>query len=382
MVRHCICIDWLEIMVQGELVHFEQPLEQYEYGGGKYLLVKKGNGTLHFKHCYEVFQDGRKFATIFCAPRSPEIIKPDFIQVKIENTILYERFAINETEQFLQAMNWKIRNVTRLDIALDGADVLQLVDGWNQKIFGKKGRASVTCYYTGNRELQGFDIGKRSSDKWMTGYNKSAELEVSNKQYIRKFWELCGLQTFETVNGVTALKKIERLELKLRNEEIKKIAGFDWLKLADFSYLASILRMHCKNYFEFYDAKYETEKNRSRIPCIDTWCDWDAILAYHLDKLTAVETSEIYRMKMTAKTLYWTYLQTGAQYYADIAQEMAININCIEWYIRKLDSWRKKYEYMSGMNPDGEIKLRYLSRYKQYGENEQLRLFAFEPAQA
>lgn len=373
MTKHCIVVDWLEFMCQGELVQFDTPLDSYDYGSGKYTLVKRPSGSLNFKFGYDVYQDGRKFATVFCCPRSPEIIKPDLIQVKIENTVLYEYQPIQESRDFFAAMGWKVRNITRLDIALDGVQVMDIVEGWNRGVYGKKGKATITTYHTGVRKLQGFDIGKRSSDKWMTGYIKSDELEKSNKPYIKKFWQLCGLDTSQPV---------QRLELKLRNESIKKIEAFDWQRLDDFSYLAGVFRLECKNYFEFYTADQDALKNRSRIKCIDTWCDWDALLAVKLNKLDAIETSELYRLKLGAKVMYECYLSTGAQYYADIAQEMAMNINCIEWYMKKLDHWRKQWEHKMGMNRDGWQKYKYLSTYRQYGTNEQLRLFAFDPVQA
>lgn len=370
MQKHVICLDWLELMVQGELVQYDQPLDTYEYAGGKYALIKRPSGTQHFKYCYEVYQDGRIFAKVLCSPRNPEIIKPDLIQVKLENSILYERSAVVELQQFLEAMEWKVRNVTRLDIAIDGVSVLNVIEQYCRGVYAKKGKASITLHYTGQRQLQGFDIGKRSSDKWVTGYCKSDELEKSNKHYIKKFWQATGLD----LN-----RKIERLELKLRNEEIKKIAGFDWRNLDDFTYLSGIFKMLIKNYFEFYDiAANLGVKNSSRIKTIQDWIDWDDLQPQYLNKLEAVQATEIYRMKLTAKQLYWTYLSTGGQYYADIAQEMALNANCIEWYIKRIDTWKKQYDHCAGKNRDGLIKFKYMTRYKQYGTNEQLRLFAIE----
>lgn len=366
-IKHTVVLDWLEFMVTGELVHYDNPLDEYTYEEAGVTLVRKKRASENFKYAYEMFRLGRKFATVYCCPRSPEIIKPDFIQVKLENNVLYEFGPVAEAKWIFHCMKWEVRNVTRMDVALDGAHAIQIGNQWLIGDVKKKGKATVTTYFNSAGYLEGYDIGKRSSSKWMTCYVKSREIEKSNKYYIKDFWEKAGLDS----------EHVERVELKLRNEEIKKIVGFDWTRLDDFEYLASILRTGCKNYFEFIEKGNDTNVTRSKVV---EWCDWDAIGGERLEKLSTQETSELYRMKLTAKSLYFLYKATGAQYYADIAQEVVININCVEWYMKRTERWDRQYEYMSGKNIDGEIKFRYLPHYKQYGTNEQLKLFAFEPA--
>lgn len=364
-------MDWLEFIVTGELVHFDNPLSEYIYGQGKKLqaitLVKMRYGSQNFKYGYELWRLGRKFATVFCCPRSPEIIKPDLISVKMENNCLYEVGVIMELKVIFEALQWKVRNITRLDIAVDGVDAIQIGERWLAKQVGKKGKATVTTFFDSSGDLEGYDVGKRSSEKWGTAYIKSKEIEKSNKYYIKDFWKRSGMDS----------DYVERVELKLRNEEIKKIKDFNWELLDDFEYLASVLRTACKNFFEFYEKGTDTNVSRCEIV---QWCDWDYLGGEKLDKLSTAETSELYRMKLTAKSLYFLWKCTGSQYYVDIAQEIVININCMEWYIKRLERWDKQFEYMSGDNRDGEIKFKYLQRYKQYGTNEQLKLYAFEPS--
>lgn len=357
MTEHCIVLDWLEFICTGELVQFGNPLETYEYDQGRIVLEQLPHGSKHFRYGYKVYQDGQHFATVFLSSRSPEIIDPSFIQVKIENNILYELSPVARCQYVFSRLGWAVRNVTRVDIALDGADALSLVDRWLHGVVEKAGRASVNPHYTGKRELTGADFGKKCSSKWMTVYNKSLELTKSNKNYIRDWWVSCGLSNTENV---------ERVELKLRNEAVKKIEDFDWTLLDDFEYLASILRTHTKNFFEFYIPDDINSTRCTRVP----WCDWNSIGALMLPVASTKQSAEVYRMKVASKLMYQVFVKTGIQYYANIAQELASNCNCLDWYIERLDRWRDQLSY--SLSKGGS---QYVLNFEQYDENKQLKLF-------
>jgi len=386
IVKHVINLDWLELMCSGSLVatfkpeietaegegqliggkEIDSPLEKYEFDQGRIVLAKKMLGTKIFKYSYEMYFAGKLFGKVHCCPRSPEVLKPDLIQFQIENNVLYEVGALNDVKYVLKKMCWEVVNITRVDIALDGVKVLQMIDSFRKDQIIKLGKAKVHSYTTGKNILEGFDVGSRSSNKWITGYNKSEELEVSNKGYIKKYWENCGLDTSED---------IERLELKLRNEEIKKISDFDWKELDNFEYLASLFRSCMKNFFEFValeESKLHT--NTTRMKRIE-FIDWDAIGAKLLPRMSTQQVNEVYRVKQAVKTNYWYYLASGQKYYADIAQEMAMNINAIEWYAGKLKRFQEEFEKRSGHNKDGLIKFQYMLHFTQYDANLQLKLF-------
>lgn len=361
--KYTINLDWLELMLSGALVAFDTPLEKYEYDQGNLILAKLPAGTSIFKYSYEMFYQGKLFGRFHLCPRNTEIIKADSIQFKMENNKLYEIGVLNDCKKIFVSLGWNVKNVTRIDIALDGVNVLNLIDRFVKGEIQKLGKAKVKPFFTGKRMIEGFDIGSKASNKWITGYDKTAELERSGKSYIKDFWENSGLDT----SG-----KIERLELKLRNEEIKKIFQFDWKELDNFEFLASIFRSTMKNFFEFVELSRDTNSTRQkRIEFID----WDNIGAQLLPKLSTKETNEIYRMKQSAKTNYWCYLASGRQYYADIAFEQAMNVNALEWYANRLEKWKDEFNKRSGYNRDGLISLQYIINFETYEHTQQLKLF-------
>lgn len=362
-VKHTINLDWLEFMLSGILVEFDAPLDRYEYDNGNIILAKKAMGTKIFKYSYEVYSGGKLFGQVHLCPRNPEILKSDCIQFKLENNVLYEVGVLQECKYILNKLHWAVLNVTRVDIALDGVEVLSLMDRFVKGEIEKLGKAKVKPYFTGKRIIEGFDVGSRSSNKWITGYNKTKELEISNKVYIQEFWERSGLDCSGDV---------QRLELKLRNEELKKIIAFDWRELDNFEYLASIFRSTMKNFFEFVEVG--TDSNVTRRKKIQ-FVEWDFLGAKLLDRMSTQQTTEVYRMKQAAKTNFWCYLASKFEPYKQLAWEQAKNINALDWYAMKQQQWIDEFNKRSGMNRDGLISFQYLLNFELYEQNQQLKLF-------
>jgi hypothetical protein len=259
-VRYTINLDWFEVLFSGQLIDYESPLSKYEYDQGRIRLVKKDMPTKLFKYSYDLFFNNRHFAHINLCPRNNAIIKPDTIQFQAKNNVLYESGFIEDVIYISRAMAWKMLNISRLDIAIDGVDALQICRNTRTELnhtgkWEKLGRADFQFFTKGKRgKLTGYNVGSPSSSKWLTVYDKTLELQSSNKNYIKEMWDKAGIDTS---------KNVERIELKLRNEAIKMVVGFDWTKLSDFEYLASVFRSQIKNLFEFVDVN-DKETNTSR----------------------------------------------------------------------------------------------------------------------
>ncbi len=365
-VEHTINLDWFECMLSGVLIDGQDAKESYSFDNGNIILAKKGGGTKIFQHSYEIYFNQKLFGKCHLCPRSPEILRADFIQFQLCNNVMYEQGGFSDVKYFFKKLSWKMTNITRIDIALDGVKVLDLVDRFVKGEIEKLGKAKVKPFFTGKRVIEGFDIGSKASNKWITGYLKSDELERSGKDYIKQFWNRTGLDTSEP---------IERLELKIKNEELKKVVNFNWEDLDNFEYLASIFKTCMRNFFEFVEAGTDTNTTRKkRIEFIN----WDFLGANLLDRMSTKETTEIYRMKQSAKTNFWCYLASGRKYYSDIAQEQAININCLDWYANKLDEWKAEYYKRCGQNKDGLISFQYLLSFETIEMNKQLQLFEIQ----
>jgi hypothetical protein len=365
VVEHTINPDWFEAMASGAFIEGDNAKEKYEFDNGNIILSRDGEGSKVFKHRYHVYVKEKLFAKIHCHPRMDKILKPDYIQFQVMNNVLYEVGWLDEIKNVFNKLSWKMLNLTRFDIALDGVQVMDLIDQYNQKKIRRMGRAKLTTHEVGENIIEGFDVGRTKGwCKMVTGYNKTKELEKSNKHYIKDFWKKTGLQ-FEG-------REVQRLEMKIKNEEIKKIVDFDWKELDNFEYLATIFRTSLKNFFEFIEKG--TDTNKSRLKKIE-FINWDFLGAELLPRYSTKETNEVYRMKQGAKTCYWSYLASGRKYYADIAQELAINVNCLDWFVNKLEDWKHEYYKKSGHNRDGLVSFQYLLHFETLEMNKQLQLF-------
>jgi hypothetical protein len=374
-VKYTVCLDWFEALLTGDLVEFQTPLNEYKYDLGNIVLKQTETQTKLFKYNYDIFLRGKLFGSVNVTPRNTAVIKAKTIQFKAENNVLYEKDFINECRYLFAKLGWRVLNISRLDIALDGTGFVDFIEQWQSGKYEKLGKATDNILRQ-HRKFKGLYVGTRSSSKMVRCYIKSKELERSNKYYIGDFWKRTNLQTGE--NG-----EVERLEITLKNEALKKIKFFDWRELQNFEYLASVMKSSFENFFEFVEASQD--KNVSRKKRVD-FIDWQNIGAQHLERLSTKQTTEIYRMKMSCKTLYGLYVATKMKgccntLYADMAQEIAININCLNWYIQRLEKWEQFFKHKYGQNKDGLVVYEYMSNFKKASESEQLSLFTIKPTQ-
>jgi len=370
--KYAITTDWFSSILStfNPISDFEQALEKYEYDGGNIILKKMKFSANGFKYGYEIIFRRKPFAWVHVCPTSEMIFSKNQMKFELLNNIHYEIGWCSELDYLLNAMGWKIDNVSRVDIALDGHKFLEIMTMLFDKKIEKVGKSSIQFFTNSKMILEGCDIGKRSSDKWVTCYNKSKELEQSNKFYIRKSWERAGLDT----------NNVHRLELKLRNNAIKEIIDFDWRKLDNFEYLASIFRTfieggekingdtgevkYSKGLLEF--VMKDEQKNVSRKKKI-TFIDWNYIGGEKLDRLSTKQANEVWSMKLTAKRMCWIYFQTNREEFLFTAREIAFNINSLQWLSDKFDSWKEDFE-MKKLNG----KLEYISKYQRGFANQQL----------
>jgi len=324
--------DWLEFILAGQLKQGKLDGEYIEYYGG-FVLKDLGYGTKHFSRHFEVYHDGVILGSLRTTPRNDKILDPLWQQFKIENSRLYETGYIDLCIRFFNAIGSTVRNVSRLDIAADGFGFMRLMQRFEDGMIEKIGKADYTLYKNTHREIQGFDLGSKKSDKSICGYRKSKEIEKSGKKYIEQFWEKSGLPNWDGGN-------VERLEIRLKNNALKRIEDFDWTRLEDPHYLAGVMKLSMFNFFDFRQTTYSNQSRAKRIEFIN----WESVKAERLESATAKQGSEYLRLKQTAKTLYWLYLTTKSTYHLQIAQEVVTNINCISWFLDKKDHWKREYE--------------------------------------
>lgn len=242
--------------------------------------VKTGDGTKMYKHGFDVSFNNQSVGLLLLSPR--QSFKDEYsCSLKLHNHILYQKGWTLIVDALLDDIGLKINNFTRIDIACDGSGFMSQYQKLNQGIYQNVGRAHHCNYQTSKNVLTGFDIGSKRSDKYVTGYLKGKRLVADNKTYISDYW---------AKNNLTVpFDKVERLELKMKNKAIKSIASFDYTRLEDSSYLASIYRTQLDGFYQFVKTTdIEKDRNVTRAKRIDV-IDWDKIELTKVVKMNKVK---------------------------------------------------------------------------------------------
>lgn len=344
--KWAVAVDFFQAITKGRIKEADADKDRIDFGGG-IIWTKTKIASRQFQRSYMVHVNGKEFAIILTSPREKSVIDKSLSQIKINNNWLYTDQWIRTLATVLKRCHLEIHNVSRVDICLDGFGHFNHYKKYMDGQIKKVGRASTCEYFDGQRNFTGADIGSQRSDKYITLYNKSLELKKSNKDYIPEYWKK---------NGITG-DNVERLELKLKNQEIKKyewynertgeFEPFNWTKLDCPVYLASLLRTGLKTIYEFYmPDKCISNVTRQKKKGLVNYIDWKSISAIYLHKKIPKKSNEVYRLKLNIKTMFWIYLEKGDKYgrvYLKMAEKMAASINALKWFFDKEDFWRLEY---------------------------------------
>jgi hypothetical protein len=159
--------------------------------------------------------------------------------------------------------------------------------------------------------IKGFYIGKRISDKCMSGYLKSNEIKRSNKKYISDYW---------ANNNLQGLDSVERLELRLKSKILKgivknsKATVVSFLdRLDDQIFIASLFKSQIDGYYQFVLASdLERDSKVTRHNKIDV-VDWTKVTYDKIDKMKKVKKpSSVWGAK---QRITWGLKMIHAGYY-------------------------------------------------------------------
>jgi len=359
MVKATISVDWFECFFTGRLIEFDFALDEYKYDNGTIRFVKVEGHTGPFNHKYEIQVDGYPFADCWVDSRKAPIIPKEWIRFKVKNNPLYEVGWVKRVERIQAACKWKMNNVTRLDIALDGKGFMDMGQLNKEGHTRKLGKAKMNATWDAAGKVTHWRVGKSVSDKHVTCYYKEKELNKSNKYYIKKVWENSELE------GIGEEKGIERMELRLKGEELKKYDDFDWRNLDNFEFLASLMKSVFVRFIAFVPEGEEEDKNISRRKHIE-FVDWDSLGAVMLDKNESIAGSPVWAAKITIKRMIWAHQATNQDYFMTIAHDFVKSHAIEDWFIKGLDDW---------LNKETDIKKKFISSLTQYTPNEQLLLY-------
>ena len=302
-----ISLDWLSFMV----VFFLRPPAEGEtvrHIGESVVMEYTGHGTPVFNHVWDVYYDGEPWATLMSHSRSEKVIPAGVCKIEIKNHILYSSWLDGFNALMEDLGVESIKNISRLDIAMDGANhipvflnkyVKQRLDRQQVKMLGK---ASFDAKRMNANSLEFVNFKVGPGHKQVTVYNKTQELGRSHKEYIRDAWKVAGLD-IESDQW--------RTELRLKSQAIKELSyisgtggdgaairtqGVDLQQLGNPMYLMEIFRTSTKNFFEF--VKIDNDSNASRARIIDL-LQFEKLKINILDKIPRAVVRGAYKAKMS-----------------------------------------------------------------------------------
>ncbi len=347
-----ISLDWFQFSILSPLLvnETENPPKTISFGED-ILLAKEGgakeNGIKDFKHCYQLLLNDEPFLQISTCPRS-SIIDANLSTIKVENYWLYRTGFITCLLYALEKMNATIKNISRLDIAVDGGDFLKDFTDLLHGKYLKLGKAKMAVEYKSDCTMQGGYIGSRSSDKFCRIYNKTTELASGdkNKTYIKDFW---------IKNGLDA-EEVERLEITLKTKAIRTIKDFDWTRLEDSKYLAGIMKSQMQKLYVLIPVTGSPNKSRREKiqPCFYPYFD-----AIEVERLPTTKKPNIlwrvkrwvtHEMLRTFSKLDGTGQDLWDNAFTRCYKECK-DYGILDWYKERLEKWeqdKKIHESMRG----------------------------------
>lgn len=323
-----INIDYLIINLEG------QPFGEFPENSN-FRLKPYEYGTKIFEIRADLYYEDLKIGIYTAKPRSA-IMSEQFAQLQFENNLFYTlsndalKGIINA---FCDETNYLFKSVNRLDICLDKSDInnsyrnlySNVVSG-NYLISGRpKNLQSYFETFKGKSILNGFQIGKRTSDKIIRCYNKTLSLQLTEKPYINDYYANNGLKN----------DNVWRFEYQLNsaffrglNEYSKSNAtisqAMTW-GVFDKANLYELLKIANKGFFELRENTGKSQVNKEKLIVL---FDFDFLQSQIskfnpiIKRLKKVVLSSTTIKKRLAKSLFREYYANNQ----DISYIVALNL--------------------------------------------------------
>jgi len=356
-----INVDWLALMTECGLQAPAPENQKPIWVNDSIVLEYQGKGTPVFNYSWKVYQDGEPVAYVHTHSKNKKIIKENTAKMEIFNQVLYSSELKQVIDNVMTACKMTvIKNISRLDISIDGANHIPVFlnqyvkhrqNGGERIHRNGKAHFSPRIFDEKTASYKSFKIG--SSRKSIVVYNKTQELEISHKEYIRQAWDRAGLDLTSDV---------WRTEMRLSSEALKEVeGGFNLEQINNPLYLLTFFRTQAKNFFEFVDMRGQTNVTYGTV--IDL-LQFEKLKIPLLQKIPRAITDGAYKAKMAIhngiKQIYQNVHRVKTSIDA-VLTNVADNIdiyNLERWYTRKLPQW--ELQYSNPFTDPGSHKLLYL----------------------
>jgi hypothetical protein len=277
-----LTIDWLTLNLEDVFQYLDLDENGFYQLDSFILELEQHKQTKHFKKVFNVYYEGAKVFNLACSANSKHILYGR-CHLQVLNHLFYSGEAEQLLQDFISSFQIGQPKISRLDLAVDGLNIHPFL---NKFLYEKNSVRSVgrvrdtdnifpVSFNRDNIRHQKFDnfyvgqIGKKSenssrSSKFIRYYNKTKEIREKGgeKAYILDYWQK---------SGFDMRKNVYRFEIQLASAFISTVRGFDFSQLFNQTSLQMLLRLSCRQFFEFY---YKDSKNVSRCTRIEFFKDF------------------------------------------------------------------------------------------------------------
>lgn len=261
-MTQAISLDWLTLNLRGRI--FSHPLM---------VLEKQDYGTRQFREVYKLEWRGRKLGTLVALPYLLSL-GVDFMQLKIENQMLYDEKMFWLIDDLLSIMHWSLEGISRIDFCIDFE---KFNNGWDPRTFLKrfaagkvvvmnKSKFALSGEKTDDNEFDYLRMGAPSSAVRTILYNKTKEMsEVKQKPWISDVWKQAGLTSGADVWRVEFSLKHDALQFV--DKDTSKVIEVTYENIKDDGFVIELVRLLVSRYFKF--VLPDGQKNQSRRKVLD-----------------------------------------------------------------------------------------------------------------
>ncbi|PWB22554.1 hypothetical protein [Flavobacterium sp. HTF] len=263
-----INIDYLILNLEG------QPFGEFPENS-KFRLKPYDYGTKIFEIRADLYYEDLKIGIYTAKPRSA-IISEQLAQLQIENNLFYT--LTNDTlksiiNDFCNETQYNFKSINRLDICLDKSDVnnsyrnlYSNIVGGNYLISGRpKNLQSYFETYKGKSILNGFQIGKRTSDKIIRCYNKTLSLQLTEKPYINEYYANNDLKNDNVWRFEYQLNSAFFRGLNEHSKADTKVSQSMTWGVFDKANLYELLKIANKGFFELRENTGKSQINKEKL---------------------------------------------------------------------------------------------------------------------
>lgn len=204
--------------------------------------------NVNFRKLHKVFIDGDEICEIYSEPNNNSHKKNEF-SIKVDNHILYQVKGLEIVDNLINDIGLEFKKISRIDIALDGADTLKIIDmliKYSKSSTVQCNNDSINILPTAFKKKEhkwlSWSIGNLQSGISAIVYDKTKQILTNNKNYIKEYWDNNNINT----------ESVGRFEVKLTYQKLRKYKIENIKCLSSTAFISTIFQTEVKNWLRFY----------------------------------------------------------------------------------------------------------------------------------